>query len=592
MSVASNQSELTGNNLAIEPANTEGVSSNLSYNRGDETCKDSVGDYIDFAEQISVDLMEMPLEETKDKYVLKICRDEEVNNNCIEELSMLQIYRDIETLQMVLSLYAIKNNFQYKVKKSCTNEYFVKCVDQNCKWLLRASRNGKTGQFIIRKLFNNHTCDLEIRFKNQRQAITSVIANVIKYKFSNIKIRYSVADIIRDMKHDRNVEVKYNKSWRSKERALEITRGNATESFTELYSYMYMLFTSNGGSVIELQLTENSCFFYVFVALNFSMKGWKYCTPIVVVNGTFLKSAYGVDSENDKPCEWFFGKFRKAYGSREDMIIVPDRHESIIKGANKVYPEVPNVFCVFHLLGNIKSKFKKNLKKIKDAFLSAVNAYTLKKFEYHMQELQKVDGRVHDFLEEVGYEKWSKVYSPNNRYSNMTSNLAESLNSVPMSIRELPICTMLESLRALLQKWSWRNRNEAIATSTKLTKKYEEILKKNYLCSLDLTVYPTTHILFEVIKGERKNVVDLNARTCTCKRFQMDQIPCAHAIAVFQKCNMDTYNYYSPYYKKENMVDAYKETVYPVGNKDNWVVPDNVSSLIIYPPKGKIRVGR
>ncbi|XP_074337252.1 uncharacterized protein LOC141674443 [Apium graveolens] len=367
------------------------------------------------------------------------------------------------------------------------------------------------------------------------------------------------------MKHDHNVEVKYNKDWRSKERALEITRGNATESFTELYSCMYMLFTSNAGSVIELQLTENSCFLYVFVALNFSTKGWKYCTPVVVVNGTFLKSVYGgtllvvatedaggkifplafavVDLENNKAWEWFFGKFRKAYGSREDMIIVSDRHESIIKGANKVYPEVPNVFCVFHLLGNMKSKFKKNLKKIKDAFLSAANAYTLKKFEYHKQELQKVDGRVHDFLEEVGYEKWSKVYSPNNRYSNMTSNLAESLNSVTMSIRELP-------------------------------------------------VYPTTHILFEVIKGERKNVVDFNARTCTCKRFQMDQIPCAHAIAVFQKCNPDTYNYCSPYYKNENMVDAYKETVYPVGNKDNWVVPDNVSSLIVYPPEGKIRAVR
>ena len=41
------------------------------------------------------------------------------------------------------------------------------------------------------------------------------------------------------------------------------------------------------------------------------------------------------------------------------MIIVSNRHESIIKAANKVYPEVPNVFCVFHLLGNIKIKFKK-----------------------------------------------------------------------------------------------------------------------------------------------------------------------------------------------------------------------------------------
>ncbi|KAK1394794.1 hypothetical protein POM88_013850 [Heracleum sosnowskyi] len=88
--------------------------------------------------------------------------------------------------------------------------------------------------------------------------------------------------------------------------------------------------------------------------------------------------AFGVvDSENDMSLEWFFEKFRKSYGRREYMVTVSDRHESIIKGANKIYPEVPNVFYIFHLLGNIKTKFKKNLKKIKYAFLSAANAYSV-----------------------------------------------------------------------------------------------------------------------------------------------------------------------------------------------------------------------
>ena len=68
------------------------------------------------------------------------------------------------------------------------------------------------------------------------------------------------------------------------------------------------------------------------------------------------------------------------------------------------------------------------------------------------------------FLLEVGYQKWAKVHSTNNKYSNMTSNVAECLNSMIISIRELPICTMIESLRALIQKWSWKNKNEANGT--------------------------------------------------------------------------------------------------------------------------------
>lgn len=72
----------------------------------------------------------------------------------------------------------------------------------------------------------------------------------------------------------------------------------------------------------------------------------------------------------------------------------------------------------------------------------------------------------------------------------------------------------------------------------------------------------------------------------------MDQIPCAHAIAVLQKSNLNPYDYCSTYYRKETMVAAYKEDVYPVGDKEDWEIPENVKSVIVYPPKGRVRVGR
>ena len=49
----------------------------------------------------------------------------------------------------------------------------------------------------------------------------------------------------------------------------------------------------------------------------------------------------------------------------------------------------------------------------------------------------------------------------------------------------------------------------------------------------------------------------------------MDQMPCSHAIAVFLKANIDPYGYCSIYFQKDSMVAAYKETVYPLGNKEN-----------------------
>ncbi|KAK1398347.1 Zinc finger containing preotein [Heracleum sosnowskyi] len=72
----------------------------------------------------------------------------------------------------------------------------------------------------------------------------------------------------------------------------------------------------------------------------------------------------------------------------------------------------------------------------------------------------------------------------------------------------------------------------------------------------------------------------------------MDQIPCAHVIVALQKSNLDPYDYCSQYYKKETMVDAYKEIVHPIENKETWVIPEHIKSVIVYPPEGRIRVGR
>ncbi|XP_063946199.1 uncharacterized protein LOC108212713 [Daucus carota subsp. sativus] len=109
-----------------------------------------------------------------------------------------------------------------------------------------------------------------------------------------------------------------------------------------------------------------------------------------------------------------------------------------------------------------------------------------------------------------------------------------------------------------------------------------------------LMVHLTNDVLFEVHNGDRKAIVDIGSRTCTCNRFQLEQLRCAHAIAVLQKANHDPYDYCSPYFTKlkEAMMHAYEETVFLVGHEDAWKVPENIKSMALYPPQGRLRVGR
>lgn len=50
-------------------------------------------------------------------------------------------------------------------------------------------------------------------------------------------------------------------------------------------------------------------------------------------------------------------------------------------------------------------------------------------------------------LNHANPEHWTKLYFPEKRYGHFTSNIAESLNSWILKARELPILTMLETIR-------------------------------------------------------------------------------------------------------------------------------------------------
>ena len=89
--------------------------------------------------------------------------------------------------------------------------------------------------------------------------------------------------------------------------------------------------------------------------------------------------AYGVvDTKNDCSWTWFFGHFKNAFGERENMCIVSDRNESIIKSVSIVYPNVPHCACIWHLWKNVCSSFKRSKKTLSDIFYSMAKAYRRK----------------------------------------------------------------------------------------------------------------------------------------------------------------------------------------------------------------------
>ncbi|KAK2637503.1 hypothetical protein Ddye_032295 [Dipteronia dyeriana] len=164
---------------------------------------------------------------------------------------------------------------------------------------------------------------------------------------------------------------------------------------------------------------------------------------------------------------WFLNELKNAIGSHEDCMIISDRHLGIKVAMEKVYPNVPHGYCVFHTAQNIKKDYKR--KDVSLLFKQAWKAYRKSEFKEAMLEMMKVNRVAFEELMNVGPERWSRAYSPVRGYRLMTSSIAKSMNSCLVHARQMPITTMIEFIRDMLQKWFYKHRTKAEKTQTQLT---------------------------------------------------------------------------------------------------------------------------
>ncbi|KAH0670604.1 hypothetical protein KY290_026012 [Solanum tuberosum] len=76
-------------------------------------------------------------------------------------------------------------------------------------------------------------------------------------------------------------------------------------------------------------------------------------------------------------------------------------------------------------------------------------------------------------------------------------------------------------------------------------------------------------------------------------KFQLDEIPCAHAVVVLKDKNVtDMHPYCSDYYKPDALAKTYEVPVIPMPDKEDWSVPSNVIDEIVWPPRYKRLAGR
>lgn len=253
---------------------------------------------------------------------------------------------------------------------------------------------------------------------------------------------------------DHDVDISYWKVCRSRDVAIDKVKGTSQSSYSQLPDYLHRLRAANPGTITEL-LTETvegggTRFKYMFVAFGASIAGYASMRKVIVVDGTHLKGKYAgclptasaqdgnyqifplafamVDSENDMSWEWFFRELSAFVDGSEGLVFVSDRHASIYKAISQVFPLAGHCICVVHLKRNIWSNFK--ARHLEYLVAKVARTFRLKEFYSIFNEIKTMDPKCAEYLLEIGVEHWARSHFPGNRYNTMTSNLAESWNSV------------------------------------------------------------------------------------------------------------------------------------------------------------------
>nr|XP_016511719.1 PREDICTED: uncharacterized protein LOC107828851 [Nicotiana tabacum] len=490
-----------------------------------------------------------------------------------------QVYQDKQTVAAAIKHFSVMHKFQFKVKRSSRRSYWLVCVGENCKWHFKATSINDSAIFKIMSFNRQHTCCLMNETFIQRKRTADVVGSMVIPKYCDPKTVYTSKDIQTDMLSEHGVNLSYMQAWRAKEKAFQFLRGNPADSYSKLPKYFYILEETYPGSVVKLKKTADECFLYAFAALYTSISGCQHCIPVVVVDETFLKSAYRgimltastmdaagtillleydvVDFENDASWKWFFEQFKKAYGERPSMCVVSDRNASILKATSIVYPGIPHYSCMWHIWTNIRSKFKKGHLQLHELYFATARSYTLDEFNERMSKIE------------------------------------ESLNAVTKDARELPIFDLLEYIRTLLERWTIEKLLKAKGTFTFLGTKFNKELDDNRTLSQKLRVRASTDHIHTVLDGVKRYIVCLENNKCSCGQFQLEELPCAHALATLRHMNETDENYCSPYYTRESLLRTYEMPVNPLPDESKSNVPQHILDEVVKPPTGdKRRPGR
>ncbi|XP_033143571.1 uncharacterized protein LOC103848159 isoform X2 [Brassica rapa] len=212
-------------------------------------------------------------------------------------------------------------------------------------------------------------------------------------------------------------------------------------------------------------------------------------------------------------------------------------------------------------------------------------------FNYNIDELKNYDPSAHASLIKTKPETWSRAFFKIGSYCNDNlNNLCESFNKTIREARKKHLLDMLEEIRRQCMTRNYNRSKMAIDRKTRFTmkthKELDRVEKKSKGCILRWAIGPETEVEYK----DQSYVVSLEKETCACRSWQMNGIPCIHAVKVILGAKIKLSEFVAPCYTTSKWRETYSYGISPVNGMIKW--PQTNRLGVIPPPNRKCNLGR
>ncbi|KAK8672233.1 hypothetical protein V6N13_110606 [Hibiscus sabdariffa] len=189
-----------------------------------------------------------------------------------------------------------------------------------------------------------------------------------------------------------------------------------------------------------------------------------------------------------------------------------------------------------------------------------------------MAEMKGISIDAYNWLKAKDPSTWSKShFSTRSKCDILLNNYSECFNKMILEARDKPILTMMKIIRTQMM--------HRISKKAETAHKYTGPVCPKIQKKMDILIEQAARCWPSHAGGERyevafgpfdQHVVNLQTRDCSCWKWGLTGIPCAHAVSVLLLEQHRPEEYVNECYHTSTQIAIYSNLIYPIRGANQW----------------------